>query len=147
MLVFHIDDYIVERNKRYNTSQAEWYEYYQLQWVTEWLKENFLKKMKLSNELYLPTYNDDTDQQILKKVKIPEGCLIIIEGVFLQRKERKHFYDYLIYIDCPREKRFMREKATSQDNIHKFRNRYWKAEDYYIKTEEPLKNSDFVFRN
>lgn len=145
--IFHIDDYIVERKKRYNTGQAEWYEYYQLQWDTKWLKENFFEKLRLSNEFYMPTYDDYADKQKMWKVKIPETCLIIIEGVFLQRNEWKSFYDYIFYIDSPREERFKRENLSTQNNIDKFRNRYWKAEDYYLETEEPMKNSDFVFRN
>lgn len=147
LCVFHIDDYIVERKRRYNTGHEDWYEYYQLQWDTEWLKENLFEKLKLSNELYLLTYNGDADKQRLEKVKIPETCLILIEGVFLQRKEWKRFYDYIFYIDSPREKRFKRETAITQAKINKFKNRYWKAEDHYIETENPIKNSNFVFQN
>ena len=43
--VLHIDDYIVEREKRYSTGNEEWYEYYNLQWDVEWLKENLFKNL------------------------------------------------------------------------------------------------------
>jgi uridine kinase len=145
--VFHIDDYIVERKRRYNTENEEWFEYYNLQWEVEWLNNNFFQKLKISNELHLPTYDNHSDTHRVKSVNLPETCFIIVEGVFLQRSEWKRFYDFMLYIDCPREKRFNRESVGTQSNIGKFKNRYWKAEDYYIKTEAPMKQADLVFRN
>ena len=142
-----MDDYIIERRRRYNTGHEEWYEYYQLQRDTKWLRENLFEKLKLSHELYLLTYNGDADKQRVEKVKISETCLILIEGVFLQRNEWKSFYDYIVYIDSPRETRYKRETAITQAKTSKFKNRYWKAEDYYIETKDPIKNSNFVFRN
>ncbi|MGE6489224.1 kinase [Paenisporosarcina sp. NPDC076898] len=147
LFIFHIDDYIVERNNRYNTGREEWYEYYHLQWDTEWLKDHLFKKLKSSEELHLLTYDASSDTRKSQVVSFPETCLIIIEGVFLQRKEWRSFYDYLIYLDCPREKRFNRESETTQLNIEKFRNRYWKAEDYYLETESPKKQADMIFLN
>lgn len=145
--IFHIDDYIVERKKRYNTNYEEWYEYYNLQWNVEWLKDNLFKKLKVSNELHLPSYDNHSDTHKVQLVKIPDTCLIIIEGVFLQRREWKSFYDFVVYIDSPRHKRFKRESENTQSNIEKFRKRYWKAEDFYIKTESPKKQADLVFQN
>jgi uridine kinase len=145
--IFHIDDYIVERNRRYNTGYEEWYEYYNLQWDVEWLKENFFKRLKKTNELHLQTYDDRSDTQKSETVIIPDTCLIIIEGVFLQRKEWRHFYDYMIYLECSREKRFNRESVVTQNNIGKFEKRYWKAEDHYMKTISPMEQSDLVVQN
>jgi len=146
IVIFHIDDYIVERKKRYNTSHEEWYEYYYLQWDLEGLTNNLFKQLKSSEILNLPTYDQHSDMHNLQVMKIPDTCLIIVEGVFLQRKEWRDYYDYAIYFDCPRQKRFKRESKETQQNIEKFRNRYWKAEDYYLETESPEKHADFVFR-
>jgi uridine kinase len=145
--VFHIDDYIVEREKRYNTKHEEWFEYYNLQWDVEWLKDNLFKKLKGSNQLNLPFYDNVSDTHSTQIIKIPDTCVIIIEGVFLQRREWRGFYDYVVYLDCPRNKRFFRESDSTQNNIEKFRNRYWKAEDYYLKTEAPAKQADLVLKN
>ncbi len=145
--IFHIDDYIVERKRRYNTEKEEWFEYYNLQWDVEWLKNNFFQKLKISNELHLPTYDNHSDTHRVKSVTLPKTCFIIVEGVFLQRSEWKRFYDFMLYIDCPREKRFNRESVSTQSNMEKFKNRYWKAEDYYIKTEAPIKQADLVLGN
>ncbi|MGP0580468.1 kinase, partial [Paenibacillus peoriae] len=69
--IFHIDDHIVERNKRYDTGFEEWYEYYYLQWDIEWLRQKFFRKLQNETKLKLPFYNDKTDSCEMKKVQIP----------------------------------------------------------------------------
>ena len=145
--VLHLDDYIVERKKRYNTGYEEWHEYYNLQWDVEWLKEKLFKKLKVANELQLLTYDNSSDSQKLHTVKIPDTCLIIIEGVFLQRKEWKNYFDFMIYLNCSREERFNRENVDTQNKIEKFQKRYWKAEDYYMETVSPIEKADLVIKN
>ncbi|HFJ9328172.1 TPA: kinase [Bacillus paranthracis] len=142
--IFHIDDHIVERNKRYDTGLEEWYEYYYLQWDIEWLRQKFFRKLQNETKLKLPFYNDKTDSCEMKKVQIPIVGVIVIEGVFLQRKEWRDFFHYMVYLDCPRETRFLRESKKTQKNLSKFENRYWKAEDYYLKTELPKDRADLV---
>ncbi|BCB02526.1 uridine kinase [Bacillus sp. KH172YL63] len=142
--IFHIDDHIVERARRYGTGHEEWYEYYQLQWDTEWLRGNFFDGLKDRDELHLPYYNSESDTQQFKRITLPKKCVVIVEGVFLQRKEWKEYFDTIIYLDCPREKRYARESESTQQNLWKFENRYWKAEDHYVKTCDPIGRADFV---
>ncbi|WP_318581772.1 kinase [Bacillus paranthracis] len=142
--IFHIDDHIVERNKRYDTGFEEWYEYYYLQWDIEWLRQKFFRKLQNETKLNLPFYHDETDLCEMKKVQIPIVGVIVIEGVFLQRKEWRDFFHYMVYLDCPRETRFLRESPETQKNLSKFKNRYWKAEDYYLETELPKDRADLV---
>ncbi|MGH0431043.1 hypothetical protein EKA14_04085 [Bacillus mycoides] len=144
--IFHIDDHIVERNKRYHTGFEEWYEYYYLQWDIKWLRQKFFQKLHSETNLKLPFYRDDTDTCEMKKVQIPIVGVIVIEGVFLQRKEWRDFFHYMVYLDCPRETRFLRESEETQKNLAKFKNRYWKAEDYYLESETPEKRADLVIK-
>ncbi|WP_371068821.1 kinase [Sediminibacillus sp. JSM 1682029] len=145
--VFHIDDYIVERKSRYHTGYEAWYEYYYLQWDIKYLRKYLFERLKDTTELPLRTYDDCSDTQSLQTVIIPDTCLIIIEGVFLQRKEWRHHYDFMIYLDSPREKRFHRESNSARSDREKFEKRYWKAEDYYLETVSPLEQADIVVRN
>ncbi|WP_242229468.1 kinase [Bacillus cereus group sp. BfR-BA-01329] len=144
--IFHIDDHIVERNKRYHTGYEEWYEYYYLQWDIEWLRQKFFRKLQNETKLKLPFYQDETDSCEIKKVQIPIVGAIVIEGVFLQRKEWRDFFHYMVYLDCPREIRFLRESPETQKNLLKFENRYWKAEDYYLEKESPKDRADLVIQ-
>jgi uridine kinase len=142
--IFHLDDFIVERAHRYNTDSEEWQEYFHLQWDVEWLTNHFFQKLKKVEEITLPFYNGLTDTHENKTIQLPKGGLIIIEGVFLQREEWKHFFDKIVYLDCPRKTRFNRESKETKKNISKFKNRYWKAEDYYINRYNPAELADIV---
>lgn len=142
--IFHIDDHIVERKKRYDTGHAEWFEYYYLQWNIDWLENNFFRLLKTDEELLLSFYKNDTDCHETKHVTLPETGVIIVEGVFLQRKEWKQYFDSVVYLDCPREKRFSRETNKTQQNLKKFQKRYWKAEEYYVQTESPAAAANLV---
>jgi uridine kinase len=145
--VFHLDDYIVERNRRYDTGKEEWYEYYNLQWDVLWLRNNLFGGLRTRNYLSLPKYHDESDRHSVQDVKIPEKCVLMVEGVFLQRKEWRDFFDLVIYLDCSRDVRFSRESEVTQNKIEKFINRYWKAEDYYLSIEDPRKRADKVFQS
>ncbi|GLV64574.1 uridine kinase [Bacillus mycoides] len=145
--IFHIDDHITERNKRYNTGFAEWYEYYNLQWDIEWLQQNLFQKLQSNMQLELPYYHDETDTCEMKEIHLPLVGVIIVEGVFLQRKEWRNFFYYMVYLDCSRETRFLRESEETQKNLPKFQSRYWKAEEYYLEEELPRERADFVIRN
>ncbi|KPB06291.1 kinase [Bacillus sp. CHD6a] len=145
--IFHIDDHIVNRSERYNTGFEEWYEYFYLQWNVEWLRKNLFKKLRDSSTyVKLPFYDNENDRHLMKKVELPKAGLIVIEGVFLQRKEWKNFYNEIIYLNCSREKRFGRELEATRLNREKFEKRYWKAEEYYINTFNPLNNADTVIK-
>ncbi|MFD2442579.1 kinase [Bacillus sp. CGMCC 1.16607] len=147
VLVFHLDDYIVEQNKRYNTSYEEWYEYYYLQWDINSLKESLFQKLKVSEQVTLQLYEASHDTHSTHTISLPENCLIIVEGVFLQRKEWRDYFDFVIYLDCPREIRFKRESENTQKNIEKFQNRYWKAEDFYLDTVFPKAQANMVLKS
>lgn len=90
--IFHIDDHITERNKRYNTGFAEWYEYYNFQWDIDCLLRNLFQKLQSAIELELPFYHDGTDSCEMKEIQLPLVGVIIVEGVFLQRKEWRDFF-------------------------------------------------------
>jgi uridine kinase len=140
----HLDDFIEPRSKRYNTGYEEWEEYYFLQWNVEKLKEDLFTGLRSSTLLHLQFYNGEKDVQISKDVIIPSTGCILIEGVFLQRKEWKDYFDYVIYLNCDRETRFKRERELTQTHLEKFEKRYWKAEDYYLMNVKPEESADYI---
>ncbi|QMV45170.1 hypothetical protein FPL14_24740 [Cohnella cholangitidis] len=142
--IFHIDDHIVERKNRYDTEFEQWYEYYNLQWDVELLRNQLFSKLNHAEVVELPFYNSVVDKLEIKTVTIPNNCILIVEGVFLQRPEWRDFFEFIVYLDCPRDKRFERESASAKENIEKFRSRYWKAEDFYLDSIAPLANADMI---
>ncbi|MGE7217455.1 kinase [Priestia koreensis] len=145
--ILHIDDFITERSKRYHTGRDQWEEYYHLQWDVEQLKEHLFKPLQEEAILSLPFYLDKEDRHEWRSVHLPPKGVIIIEGVFLQRSVWRSFLDYIVYIDCSRETRFRRESNETQTLVQKFENRYWKAEEHYLKEEQPLENAGLVIYN
>lgn len=142
--ILHIDDHIVIRKNRYDTEFEQWYEYYNLQWDVELLRKQLFSKLNHEEVIRLPFYNSALDKVEIKTVTITSNCILIVEGVFLQRPEWQDFFDYVVYLDCPRDKRFERESASAKENIEKFSSRYWKAEDFYMDSAAPLANADMI---
>ncbi|ATP41678.1 uridine kinase [Solibacillus sp. R5-41] len=146
VVIIHIDDHIVERESRYNTGHDEWFEYYQLQWDANHLKESLFEKLHQNvKQLHLSFYNNEEDTSTSKTITILPNSIVIIEGIFLLREEWKVYFDYIIFLDCPKEVRYERvlQRDTYigvlEERLKKYQNRYWLAEDYYIKKQNPLK--------
>ena len=144
--VFHMDDHIVVRENRYNTEYEPWIEYYHLQWDIEWLSQNFFKQLKTARQIHMPFYDTDSDTQSFQSVLLPSTCIILIEGVFLQREEWRDYFDTVVYLNCTREKRFLRENHDTQMNLHKLQHRYWKAEEFYLMNEFPMDKANLVLQ-
>lgn len=154
ILVIHIDDHIVERKKRYETGNEQWYEYYQLQWDTVFLEEQLYKKIHQNErQLYIPFYDKDCDSCTYRTIHLSSYPIIIIEGVFLLREEWENYYDYIVFLDCPKEIRYERvlQRDTYIGNVterlKKYQERYWAAEDYYVSKQSPLKIAHSIFKS
>ncbi|MGI2326343.1 AAA family ATPase [Planococcus sp. YIM B11945] len=130
--VIHLDDYVRERSKRYNTGFPEWHEYYYLQWDVENLK----------NELF----------PILRSGQI-QTDFVLVEGIFLQRTAWSEWFDWALFVDCPREIRYERilSRGTYQGKLEDrralYENRYWPGEEHYLATEKPMEKADKIIKS
>ncbi|PIC70108.1 uridine kinase [Sporosarcina sp. P16b] len=148
--IVHLDDHIVEKNKRYHTGYEEWYEFYYLQWDIDGLLNTFLKSLYNSEHLHLSFYDKSTDSISNRQVDVLAGSIVLIEGIFLQRKEWKIFFDYVIFLNCPFELR--KERVLNrdsyigeyQDRLKKYTERYWLGEKHYLDTINPYSIADLV---
>ncbi|MGM0852757.1 MAG: kinase [Bacillota bacterium] len=150
---FHLDDCIVEKHKRYGTGNEEWFEYYFLQWDIGLIETELFRKLHTnSGSMTLPFYHPPTDTIITKPIHLPPSAIILIEGVFLQRKEWRRYVDFMIYIDCSHELRAERvlERdlylGDDQARLDKYKRRYWLAEDYYVDHVNPIGSADYIYR-
>lgn len=48
------------------------------------------------------------DRYMLQRIRIPYSSILILEGVFLQRKELKNYFDFTIYRDVSKKIRLSR---------------------------------------
>jgi len=154
-VVLHIDDFINKRDIRYNISNEEWYCYYNIQWRYDYLIKEILYPIKESTEIdkQIEIYDKENDTYYLEHTRIPIGSILLLEGVFLQRKEVEPYLDYIIYIQVPKDVRLSRVICRDkyigdiEDIKLKYEKRYFPAEDKYIKEYSPAVNADLIINN
>jgi uridine kinase len=72
----------------------------------------------------------------------PRG-IVLVEGVYLLRRELRAYWDFSIYVDAPRALRQMRLHARGE-NDEGWIERWAAAEDYYERVEQPGQAADLV---
>ncbi|MCA1060496.1 AAA family ATPase [Rossellomorea aquimaris] len=150
--ILHLDDYIVEKRRRYGTGEEEWYEYYALQWDIGTLQSSLFQKLHHTLDVTLPFYDSFSDMIIKKDFIYDQNTIVLIEGVFLQRKEWRDFFDYVIFLDCTHEQRTERVigrdlyLGDEKERVAKYERRYWKAEDHYLLHDDPIGRADHIVK-
>lgn len=153
-VILHIDDFIVERHRRYETGQPEAMEYYALQWDVDLLVQTLFKPLRQGQTtLTLPFYERDRDEIVMGTVEIAPNALVLIEGIFLLRDEWQTYFDHIIYLDCPRDIRY--ERVLQRDTyigdmaarLDKYERRYWPGEAHYLKTVNPKTKADHIVQS
>lgn len=153
--ILHIDDFINKREIRYNDSKEQWYCYYNIQWRYDYLIKEILEPIKRGEEIKkgIELYDKENDEYTVKQIYIPKGEILILEGVFLQRKELKDYLDFTIYLDVEKEVRLKRVLkrdvyiGDAEEIKCKYEKRYFPAEDRYLMEYNPIGNADLVLRN
>lgn len=150
-ILLHIDDFINVREVRYNSAYPEWQCYYDLQWRYEYFT-GIIKQIKnrTNNNIEIELYDKDNDCYFSQNYDIEEKTVVIVEGIFLQRKELYGIFDYMVYIDVPEDERMTRVLkrdtyiGNEQQIIDKYENRYFPAERKYFNKYHPEQSADFV---
>ncbi len=152
--VLHIDDFIHQKHIRYDESKEEWDCYYNIQWRYDYLVKEILSPVKRGDEIYklIELYDKENDGYIKQQVLIEHGTVLILEGIFLQRKEIRRYLDFIIYLDVPQEVRLSRVIKRDgyigelKDIKCKYERRYFPAEEKYILDYSPIENADLVVK-
>ena len=99
----------------------------------------------------IEVYNRETDSYTLRKIEIPVGTTVIIEGVFLQRPELRPYFETVIYLELDKENEidnvfqigtFIWE--SKEEIALKYEQRYFPAEEKYVEQCNPLALADVV---
>jgi hypothetical protein len=73
------------------------------------------------------------------------GGVVIVEGVYSTRDELVAWYDFTIWLECPRETRLARGIARSGESIREIWEQDWMvAEDLYIQHQHPQLRADLL---
>ena len=150
-ILLHIDDFINVKAVRYNSAYPEWQCYYDLQLRYDYFINivNQLKN-KINNSIEIELYDKDNDCYFTKCYDVIEKTIVIVEGIFLQRKELQGIFDYMVYIDIPENVRMTRVLkrdtyiGNEQQIIDKYENRYFPAERKYFSEYHPEQSANRV---
>ncbi|MHC8516076.1 nucleoside/nucleotide kinase family protein [Sporosarcina sp. ITBMC105] len=145
--LFHLDDFIHPRKIRYDEKYEEWEAYYHAQWRYDYLLQTLIRPLFDGEPIdqIIQFYHKETDTYDLKRIQIPVGSTVILEGVFLQRDTLRSYFSHVYYIDVNKETRLARvldrdgyigDKAAI---LAKYENRYFPAEEQYVKEYNPIK--------
>lgn len=151
-IILHLDEFVHKKETRYNKNYEEWYCYYHLQWRYDYLIQKLLLPLKIGLDVNetIEVYNRETDSYTLRKIEIPVGTTVIVEGVFLQRPELRPYFESVIYLELDKETRL---KRISDRDIYmgnmleialKYEQRYFPAEEKYLEQCNPLALADIV---
>ena len=76
-------------------------------------------------------------------VTVEARGIVLVEGVYLLRRELRPYWNLAIYVDTPRELRQARLHARGENDAG-WIERWAAAEDYYERVEQPVQAADLV---
>lgn len=149
-VLLHIDDFITNRAFRYNNNYSPWKCYYYLQWRYDYLRKVTDKLKVTGKAVEVELYDKDNDSYITVEYCTKERTVILIEGIFLQRKELDGVFDLMAYIDVPEDERL--ERVLKRDTYigddaeirAKYETRYFPAERRYVSEYSPAGKADLL---
>ncbi len=148
--LIHIDDFHNPKAVRYaGSDEAD--NYYYRSFDIMQLTERILKPVREQggiNEV-LTLLNLETEKyDKVRKYSITPDTIVILEGVFLFRKELIPYIDYKIYLDIPFKE--SKKRAVSRDpaaGLTKYDTKYLPAQQKYIRELSPAFTADINIDN
>lgn len=152
VVLLHMDDFIYPRNVRYDGDEEEWRCYYEKQWRFNYLIETIFIPLQLGKTIdqTIEIYDRKNDGYQLQPIHIDSKTILLIEGMFIQRQKLKPYFDFVIFLDVPKDIRL--ERVLKRDTYignreeiaTKYERRYFPAEEYYLARCSPIVHADKV---
>jgi uridine kinase len=108
------------------------------------LSDQVLNPLSKDQDGHYQRYDWDSDS-MAEFHTVPAGGIVIIEGVYSTRQELEHYYDWKIWVDCPREIRL--DRGIQRDGAEAramWENNWMVAEDLYVQQQKPHERADIV---
>jgi phosphoglycolate phosphatase len=145
-----IDDFHNPKEVRYaGNNQAE--NYYNKSFNINLLVEELLKPARESGYISakLTLLDLETNKtNMVKQYSITPDTIVIVEGVFLFRRELASYIDYKVYLDIPFEESKRRAvKRDPESAILKYDQKYLPAQNKYIQENTPASIADMIIDN
>ena len=108
------------------------------------LKKQVLEPLSENTEAEYQRFDWQT-QMLAEWRKIEVGGTVIVEGVCAIHSELAGFYDFKIWVDCPREIRLKRGIERDGETMRETWENIWMpAEDLYVENDLPQKRADLI---
>jgi len=148
--MIYMDDFHNPKEMRYaGNNQAE--NYFNNSFNINLMIEKLLKPARASGKVTakLTLLDLETDKaDVVKQYAITPATIVIIEGVFLFRKEIAPYLDYKVYLDISFEE--SKQRAVIRDPAavaSKYDEKYLPAQQKYIREYSPASMADMVINN
>lgn len=140
--IVHMDDFYLPYHLRINSKAIFKPVGADFDWQR--LREQVLKPLKKDRVGYYSRYDWGTDRLAEWHI-VPVGGMVVVEGVYVLRKELAEFYDYKIWVDCPREIRLARGVERDGEPAREAWESNWMvAEDKYVREQLPFERADLI---
>jgi uridine kinase len=106
------------------------------------IERQLLRPLKAGQPATFQRYDWDNNTLGTWVTVEPRG-LVLVEGVYLLRRELRSYWDLAVYLDAPRELRQARLHARGE-NDQGWIERWAAAEDYYEQVEQPARAADLI---
>lgn len=93
---------------------------------------------------YYARYDWETDT-LAEYHTVKTGGIVVIEGIYATRNELANYYDFTIWVDCPRNIRLLRGLERDGEEARSMWVDNWMvAEDMYVKEHRPNERANLV---
>lgn len=155
VVLLHMDDFIHPKRIRYNREKAEWFCYYNIQWRYDYMIESIFTPLQSGRSIHqtIECYDKVNDSYRNQRIHITKDTVLMIEGVFIQRPLLRPYFDFVLFLDVPKEKRLQRVLhrdtyiGNRSDIKEKYERRYFPAEEKYVAECSPHSKADYVVKH
>ena len=111
--------------------------------------------LKEDGGIYLATMliRTDADEYYPYTYNFSDVNILLVEGIFLFKKEFLNYYDSKIWIDCSFKTGLQRAIRRNSENlsegqlVHDYDSYYYPAQRYHFQQDDPQKTSDIIYCN
>lgn len=151
------DDFMNERSVRRTITGSEGESCYRYTFNFDALKKFALEPLQLGGNYIYKTkvFDQPTDCEIISDdQKAMENAIVIVDGVFLFRKDLVSYWSLMILLETNDDILIERGAARDMDRIgsyeealKKYRDRYIASQSIYYNEEHPEKSADIIINN
>jgi uridine kinase len=157
VLLISLDDFHAPKEERYKLGKDSPIGFYNDSYQYSRFIDLTIKPiLNYETRIVSKIFNLENDKEQIEYSAINENTIVIIEGIFLHRKELREFWDYSVFLDVDFEESYQRNLNRSlifnpnlNQNKYKkrWKNRYCDGQKLYFELENPKSNANLIIDN